>query len=67
MTSLIWMLACPLGMAAMGGVAWTLSRLPGRRAKRLANLSRRATCMTIGHAAKDDTGAPAQTDAATHV
>ncbi len=24
------MLLCPLGMAAMGGVAWVLTRLPGR-------------------------------------
>ena len=28
------MLLCPLGMAAMGGVAWVLTRLPGKRAER---------------------------------
>jgi hypothetical protein len=28
MTSLIWILACPLGMFAMGGVVWVASRLP---------------------------------------
>jgi hypothetical protein len=46
-TSLIWILACPLGMAAMGGIAWALGRLPGRNARRLANLSSRATCMSM--------------------
>jgi hypothetical protein len=50
MTSLIWILACPLGMAAMGGVAWVLGRLPGRRAERLARISSRANCMSMGAA-----------------
>jgi hypothetical protein len=59
MSSLIWMLACPLGMAAMGGLAWGLGRLPGRRAQRLAKLSRRATCMSMGshQAAQPEEGA----------
>jgi hypothetical protein len=48
MSSLIWILACPLGMAAMGGVAWVLGRLPGRRAERLARISSRANCMSMG-------------------
>ena len=48
MGSLIWVLACPLGMFAMGGLAWGLGRLPGRRAQRLASLSSRATCMPMG-------------------
>lgn len=48
MGSLVWMLACPLGMAAMGGVAWVFSRLPGSRAERLARLSSRASCMSMG-------------------
>jgi hypothetical protein len=48
MTSLIWILACPLGMFAMGGVVWVASRLPGRRAERLARISSRATCMSMG-------------------
>lgn len=48
MGSLVWMIACPVGMAAMGGIAWGLSRLPGRRAQRLASLSSRATCMPMG-------------------
>jgi hypothetical protein len=34
--SSIWILACPLGMFAMGGVAWVLTRLPGRHTERLA-------------------------------
>jgi hypothetical protein len=50
MTSLIWILACPLGMFAMGGVAWGLGRLPGRRAERLARTARRASCMSMGAA-----------------
>ncbi len=48
MGSLVWMLACPLGMAAMGGGAWVLSRLPGRQAERLARISSRANCMPMG-------------------
>jgi hypothetical protein len=48
MTSLIWILACPLGMFAMGGVVWVASRLPGRRAERVARISSRATCMSMG-------------------
>ena len=50
MTSLVWILICPLGMAAMGGIAWGLSRLPGRRAERLARISSRASCMSMGSA-----------------
>jgi hypothetical protein len=45
--SSIWILACPLGMFAMGGVAWVLTRLPGRRAERVARLANRATCMPM--------------------
>ncbi len=47
-SSLIWILACPLGMFAMGGVAWAATRLPGRRAERLARVANRATCMPMG-------------------
>lgn len=48
MDSLIWILACPLGMFAMGGIAGGFGRLPGRRAQRLARLSSRATCTRMG-------------------
>ena len=48
MMSSIWILICPLGMFAMGGVAWMLTRLPGRRAERLARVANRATCMPTG-------------------
>jgi hypothetical protein len=48
MTSLIWILACPLGMFAMGGVVWVASRLPGRRAERVARTASRASCMSMG-------------------
>ncbi|HLB21252.1 MAG TPA: hypothetical protein VK605_04040 [Solirubrobacteraceae bacterium] len=50
MTSLIWILICPLGMLAMGGIAWGLGRLPGRRAERLARRASRASCMPMGGA-----------------
>jgi len=50
MTSLIWLLACPLGMFAIGGVAWGLGRLPGRRAERLARATSRVSCMPVGTA-----------------
>ena len=50
MTSLIWLLACPLGMFAIGGVAWGLGRLPGRRAQRLARATGRVSCMPVGAA-----------------
>jgi hypothetical protein len=39
------MLLCPLGMAAMGGIAWVLTRLPGKRTARIA---RRSTCLPLG-------------------
>jgi hypothetical protein len=48
MTSLIWILACPLGMFAMGAVAWGMAKLPGKRAERLARVANRATCMPMG-------------------
>jgi hypothetical protein len=47
-SSLIWILACPLGMFAMGGVAWGIAKLPGIRAERLARVANRATCMPMG-------------------
>jgi hypothetical protein len=50
MTSLIWILACPLGMFAMGGVVWVATRLPGKRAERLARTASRASCMSMGGA-----------------
>ena len=50
MTSLIWILACPLGMFAIGGVAWGLGRLPGRRAERLARATSRVSCAPVGTA-----------------
>jgi hypothetical protein len=39
------MVLCPLGMMAMGGVAWELTRLPGRRAAQVAG---RSTCLPVG-------------------
>jgi hypothetical protein len=42
------MLLCPLGMAAMGGIAWVLTRLPGKRAERVARMARHTTCLPMG-------------------
>jgi hypothetical protein len=42
------MLLCPLGMAAMGGIAWVLTRLPGRHTKRIARVARHSTCLPVG-------------------
>ncbi len=41
-------LLCPLGMAAMGGIAWVLTRLPGRRTERIARMARHSTCLPVG-------------------
>lgn len=41
-------LLCPLGMAAMGGIAWVLTRLPGRRTERIARMARHTTCLPVG-------------------
>jgi hypothetical protein len=40
-------LLCPLGIAAMGGIAWVLTRLPGRRTERIARMARHATCLLM--------------------
>jgi hypothetical protein len=40
-------LLCPLGMAAMGGIAWVLTRLPGKRAERVARMARHTTCLPV--------------------
>lgn len=54
------MLLCPLGMVAMGGVAWVLTRLPGKRMGRIARVARRSTCLPVGaslsHLADEDPG-----------
>lgn len=42
------MLLCPVGMAAMGGIAWVLTRLPGRRTERIARMARHTTCLPVG-------------------
>jgi hypothetical protein len=64
MMSSIWTFACPLGMFAMGGVAWVLTRLPGRRAERLARIANHATCMPTG-AGQQPTGIEPSTSSAT--
>lgn len=42
------MLLCPLGMAAMGGIAWVLTKLPGRRTERIARMARHTTRLPVG-------------------
>jgi hypothetical protein len=37
-------LLCPLGMAAMGGIAW----VPRRRTERIARMARHTTCLPVG-------------------
>lgn len=41
------MLLCPLGMAAVGGVAWVLTRLPGKRQGRIARVAQRSSCLPL--------------------
>jgi hypothetical protein len=50
MMSAIWLLACPVSMLAMGGIAWVAGRLPGNRARRLRSAAGRVTCMASGSA-----------------
>lgn len=45
--SAIWLLACPLGMLAMGGMAWVAGRLPGG-ARRRRGTAGRVSCMASG-------------------
>jgi hypothetical protein len=63
MMSAIWLLACPLGMAAIGGFAWLAGRLPGHRARRLRSAASRVSCMGSGSrqpvAVDEDAPAPA--------
>jgi hypothetical protein len=68
MMSAIWLLACPLGMAAMGGVAWLAGRLPGHRVRRLRSAASRVSCMGSGspQPVAVDEDAPAQA-ASSHV
>jgi hypothetical protein len=35
-------------MAAMGGIAWVLTRLPERRTERIARMARHTTCLPVG-------------------
>jgi hypothetical protein len=46
MSLLMWLR--PLGIAAMGDVAWVLTRLPGKRTGRIARVARRSTCLPMG-------------------
>jgi hypothetical protein len=68
MMSAIWLLACPLGMLAMGGIAWVAGRLPGGRARRLRSAAGRVSCMASG---SPETGAsdvePSAQQSAGHV
>jgi hypothetical protein len=41
-------LACPLGMLAMGGIAWVSARAFGGHSNRFTRMTERASCMP-GH------------------
>jgi hypothetical protein len=57
------MVLCPLGMVAMGGVAWVLTQLPGRRADRIAKVARHSMCLPVGTSQKPGEAAPSTPDA----
>jgi hypothetical protein len=57
------MVLCPLGMVTMGGVAWLLTRLPGRRAERIAQVARRSTCVPVGTSQQPGEAAQSTPDA----
>ena len=40
-------LLCPLGMAAMGGIAWVLTRLPGKAHRADRADSPHTTCLPV--------------------
>ena len=56
---LLGVLACPLGMLAMAGVAWLASRTLRERSPRIARLAEHATCMPM---AKDRSTQPQSSD-----
>jgi hypothetical protein len=58
------MVLCPLGMVAMGGVAWVVTRLPARRAERIAKVARHSTCLPVGTSQKPGEAAQSTPDAA---
>jgi hypothetical protein len=45
---LVALLACPLGMLAMGGIAWVSAKAFRGRSNRLTRMTARASCMP-GH------------------
>ncbi len=57
------MVLCPLGMVAMGGVAWVVTRLPGKRAERIAKVASHATCLPVVTSQKPGEAAPKTPDA----
>jgi hypothetical protein len=61
------MLLCPLGMAAMGGIAWLLRRLPGKRTERIAPVARRSNCLALPHSQPKPVDDFHEKDAATDV
>jgi len=61
------LLACPLGMALFGGIAWFAAKTFGDRSPRVTRLAQRGTCMH-GHApaASDERGQVPTSEVATH-
>lgn len=60
-------LLCPLGMAAMGGIAWVLTRLPGRRTERIAQMARHTTCLPVSATPAEAEPSTPDTDAENEV
>jgi hypothetical protein len=67
MMSVIWLLACPLGMLAIGGVAWVAGRLPGERARGARGAAGRVTCMPSGSSKPAEGGEDATAQELSHV
>lgn len=58
------MLLCSLGMFAVGGMAWGLGWLPGRRVERLAGTASRASCLLLRDAKRQPSEAGETTPSA---
>lgn len=62
----VGVLACPVGMAAMGGIAWSVTRRGGPTSARVAAITRRGCAMSLCHprgraTTPDDAPVPART------
>jgi hypothetical protein len=63
---ILGLLACPLGMAAFGGIAWLGARAFGDCAPRLVKLSQRAGCLRNSRSQPSTDAREAATEARTY-